>query len=282
MGRRDLLRPRRRRPAVDRPDQGVALHPAQGLDSRLRLRGRDRAAARGLLTADPSPAARPPATARELLVSGPSLSLRYPRLEDAPALFALAGDPEVTQFFSWGPYRRLEEASAWLATLPARRDAGEALELAVVDGSDAPIGITLLSELSRRDRRAVVGTWLGRAHWGKGANRETKALICALAFETLGLERLGAYADVRNARSQKALERLAFAREGVLRGFHRHGGQARDVALYSLLRSAWEGSELASVPARVEGAPPEAFAVLVLGAGDGAAHGLRAGVVDVG
>ncbi len=129
----------------------------------------------------------------------------------------------------------------------------------MVDGAGAPIGITLLSELSRRDRRAVVGTWLGRAHWGTGANRETKALICRLAFETLGLERLGAYADVRNARSQGALERLGFAREGVLRGFHRHGGEARDVALYSLLRSEWERGELASVPSRIEGAPPEAF-----------------------
>lgn len=185
--------------------------------------------------------------------------MRYPRAGDAPALFALAADPEVTRFFSWGPYRRPEEASAWLATLPARRAAGEALELAVVDGSDAPIGITLLSEFSLRDRRAVVGTWLGQAHWGTGANREAKALICRLAFEALGLERLGAYADVRNARSQAALQRLGFSPEGVLRGFHRHRGDARDVALYSLVRSEWERGELADVPVRIAGAPPPAF-----------------------
>ncbi|HWH10609.1 MAG TPA: GNAT family protein, partial [Solirubrobacteraceae bacterium] len=46
------------------------------------------------------------------------------------------------------------------------------------------------------------GTWLGRAHWGTGANRDAKALIARLAFGSLGLERLGAYADVRNLRSQ--------------------------------------------------------------------------------
>jgi ribosomal-protein-alanine N-acetyltransferase len=195
------------------------------------------------------------------LVRGPSLALRYPRAGDAPALFALAGDPEVTRFFSWGPYRRIDEARAWLATLPARRAAGEALELAVVDGAGRPIGITLLSELSRRDRRAVVGTWLGRAHWGTGANRETKALVCHLGFGALGLERLGAYADVRNARSQSALERIGFAREGVLRGFHRHRGAACDVALYSLLRSEWEDSDLARVPVQIGGARPEAFAI---------------------
>jgi ribosomal-protein-alanine N-acetyltransferase len=198
---------------------------------------------------------------RELLVHGPSLALRCPRADDAGVLFTLAGDPEVTRFFSWGPYRRIDEVRAWLATLPGRRACGEALELAVVDGADRPIGITLLSELSRRDRRAIVGTWLGRAHWGTGANRETKALICRLAFGTLGLERLGAYADVRNARSQAALDRLGFAREGVLRDFHRHRGEARDVAVYSLRRSEWAGGDLAGVPVQIDGAAPEAFMI---------------------
>ncbi len=89
--------------------------------------------------------------------------------------------------------------------------------------------MTGLSELSRRDRRAVVGTWLGRAHWGSGANAESKALIAHLAFERLGLERLGAYADLDNPRSQAALARLGFMREGVLRRWHRHGERVHDV-----------------------------------------------------
>jgi RimJ/RimL family protein N-acetyltransferase len=33
------------------------------------------------------------------------------------------------------------------------------------------------------------------------------------------MERLGSYADVRNARPQAALERIGFRREGVLRAF---------------------------------------------------------------
>jgi [ribosomal protein S5]-alanine N-acetyltransferase len=165
----------------------------------------------------------------------------------------------VTAFFSWGPYQHEQEAASWLATLPARRESGTALELAIVDREDRPIGITLLTELARRDRRAVVGTWLGRAHWGSGANREAKALLAALAFGPLGLERLAAYADVRNARSRAALQRLGFAYEGLLRGFHRHDEVARDVALYALLRSDWEGGPLHAIAARIDGVPPAAF-----------------------
>jgi ribosomal-protein-alanine N-acetyltransferase len=133
--------------------------------------------------------------------------------------------------------------------------------LVIVDQVDRAIGVTLLSELSRRDRRAVVGTWLGRAHWGTGANTEAKALICALAFGSLALERLGAYTDVRNARSQAALERVGFVREGVLRAFHRHDDVPHDLISYALLRSDWQAGELARVPVDVLGEPPAAFVV---------------------
>ena len=73
------------------------------------------------------------------------------------------------------------------------------------------------------------------------------------------MERLGAWADVRNPRSQRALERLGFVREGTLRAFHRHGDERRDVVSFSLLRDEWLASELAAVPVSVRGAIPEGF-----------------------
>ena len=45
-----------------------------------------------------------------------------------------------------------------------------------------------------------------------GANLESKALIAALAFEHLGLDRITAWANTRNGRSQLALERAGFVR----------------------------------------------------------------------
>ena len=187
------------------------------------------------------------ALADHLRIRGPRLTLRYPEPADALDLFRLGRDPAVTRFFSWGPYEREDQARQWIATLPERRRDGVAFEFVVALG-DEVIGVTLLSELDARDRRGVVGTWLGREHWGTGANRETKALVAHLAFETLGLERLGAYADVANHRSQRALDRIGFRREGVLRAFHRHRGEPHDVAVFALLRADWERSELAGVP----------------------------------
>ena len=196
-------------------------------------------------------------------LAGPALTLRYATPADAPALLELGSNPEVTRFFSWGPYSSLEEPAAYIAGLAGERRRGERLDFLIVNADGAPIGVTGLSELSRRDRRAIVGTWLGRDHWGTGANRESKALIAHLAFGVLGLERLGAYADLDNPRSQRALTSLGFEREGVLRRWHRHGSAVHDVIVYSWLKEEWERSPLGALDVRVVGEPPPAFIAAV-------------------
>lgn len=201
----------------------------------------------------------PESTDSDLEVRGPNVRLRIPREADAQRLFELASDPEVTRFFSWGPYEDQSEAVAWLETLEQRRAEGVALELAIVDPADWVIGVIAVLEVSKRDRRAVVGIWLGQAYWGTGVSAESEALLAHLVFEGLRMERLGAWVDVRNPRSQRAFERIGYVREGILRAFHRHGDERRDLVAYSLLREDWQQSPLAGVEVQVRGTVPEAF-----------------------
>jgi ribosomal-protein-alanine N-acetyltransferase len=191
-----------------------------------------------------------------LEVIGPSLTLCLPAPAHVPGLFALASDPEVTRRFAWGPYASEDEPRAWVEGAAARREAGVLLEL-VIERDGAPLGVTSLMELSRRDRRATTGTWLGRAHWGTGANAESKALLFCLAFGRLGLERLSAYADTGHERSQRALESLGFTREGVLRAWHRHPDGPHDLVIYGLLAGEWSSD----VPVEIRGEPPAAWVV---------------------
>jgi ribosomal-protein-alanine N-acetyltransferase len=196
-----------------------------------------------------------------LVVEGPTLTLRYATREDAPRLLELASDEEVTRYFSWGPYTSVEQPEAYIDGLAAKREAGELLDFLVVHRDDGPIGVTGLSELSPRNRHATVGTWFGRDSWGSGANLESKALIAKLGFDTLGLDRLTAWANTRNGRSQLALERVGFQREGVLAGWHRHGDTLHDVVVFGMLRGDWQRSPLAGIPVTVRGTPPAAFVV---------------------
>src|SRR3954452_1747249 len=193
------------------------------------------------------------------VVRGPVLTLRLPRVTDAPELFRLASDPEVTRFFSWGPYEREEQAIAYLERLPMQRQRGEQMDFIVEHAEAGPIGVTGLSEISRRDRRGMIGTWFGRPWWGKGVNQESKALVAHVAFRLLGFERLGAYTNVLHGRSQAALQAIGFRREGVLRHWHRHGDRVHDGVVWSILRSEYERSPLALVQVEVTGEPPGPF-----------------------
>jgi [ribosomal protein S5]-alanine N-acetyltransferase len=191
-------------------------------------------------------------------LTGPSLSLRYAAAADAARLFELASDADVTRWFSWGPYESMQEPLAYISRLAGERERGERLDFVIDDHANGPIGVTGLSELAPRDQRAMVGTWLGRRHWGSGANAESKALVLHLAFELCGLVRVGAYSNPENERSTRALEKLGFCHEGVLRAWHRHGDVHHDVNVFGLLREDWPG---APFDVQVEGAPPAAWAI---------------------
>lgn len=201
-----------------------------------------------------------------LALHAPTVTLRIPEPGDATALYRLASDPEVTKWFSWGPYQETAEARAYIDRLPDQRERGTQLDLLQVHRDLGPVGITGLSEFSYRDRRAMVGTWFGKQAWGIGANLEGKALMAHLAFELLGLARLGAYANTENERSQRALEKVGFRKEGVLRGWHRHGDRQLDVAVYGMLEDDWRSGPLIDTPVRVEGEVPAAFTTLLAAA----------------
>lgn len=184
---------------------------------------------------------------------GPTITLRYPRPADAERLFVLAREDEVAGWFSWGPYRDAEQVQSWLARVAAERESGRDLAFVIEHRDDGVVGVTSLNELSGRDRRAMVGTWIGRKWWGTGVNAESKALVAYLAFEVCGLRRLGAYSNTGNQRSTKALQRLGFQREGTLARWHRHGDEEFDVHVFALLPEDWH----APFAVTVAGEPPQ-------------------------
>jgi ribosomal-protein-alanine N-acetyltransferase len=194
-----------------------------------------------------------------MALHGPTLTLRPPTEADAPALLELAADPEVTRWFSWGPYCSLEEPLAYVERCARQRETGEQLDLLVVHRDLGPAGITGLSEFSHRDGRAMVGTWFGRRFWGTGANRESKAIVFRLGFDLLALNRIGSYSNPENVRSTRALLGVGLRQEGLLRAWHRHGDRYLDVNVFGLLRDEWAAGDLAAVDVRVDGAVPEAF-----------------------
>lgn len=107
--------------------------------------------------------------------------------------------------------------------------------------SGRAIGSTNYIDIRPNDRTLEIGwTWLTPSHWGTGANTEAKFLLMRHAFEVLGAERVAIKTDLRNVRSQRAIERHGAHREGVWRN-HRilSTGRYRDSVFYSVIDSEW-------------------------------------------
>jgi ribosomal-protein-alanine N-acetyltransferase len=199
----------------------------------------------------------------DLVVTGEHHLLRIAVPDDAPQLYELGKDPAVTRFFSWGPYTSIEQPLKYIEDLGAKRDSGALLEFVIVERETEQIlGVTGLTEFSHRDRRAVVGSWMGHKHWGTGVNVASKSLVLGLGFHHLGLERISAYSHVRNGRSKAALERIGFVDEGILHHWHYHHGEPQDVNIHCLLKELYERSEIGSDTVEVTGTVPPAFAPL--------------------
>ena len=125
----------------------------------------------------------------------------------------------------------------------ARQDhlAGSALPFVIRTLSDGRlIGMTRLKQMSRQNRRAIVGSWLMPAAWGTGANTESKFLLLEYAFERLHCIRIEFHADSRNIRSREALTRMGAMEEGTLRSdLITREGHRRDTVIFSVLDREW-------------------------------------------
>ena len=164
------------------------------------------------------------------------IRLRPYRADDVEAMFALYSDPRVMRYWSFPAWVELAQARTYLNRALAGMDSGEIFPWAVADlESDRLIGALTLFSLHAEQLRAEVGYSLSPDFQGRGLAAE--ALRCGLshAFDALGLVRVEADIDPRNEPSWRLLEKIGFAREGLLRKRWRVNGEICDTAFYGLL-----------------------------------------------
>ena len=169
------------------------------------------------------------------------LVLRPLAAPDAGALLALFSDPEVMRYWSCAPWTGVKQAHDYIAG--ARKDlaSGAMLRLGVELGATGDlIGQIALHHFDQQNRRCDVGYALSRAHWGRGYLGEAMTAMLEHGFEALELNRVEADVDPRNTASARLLERIGFAREGLLRERWIVAGEVCDTAFYGLLKSDWE------------------------------------------
>lgn len=150
--------------------------------------------------------------------------------------------PEIWTYMPLQTVPTRERLAKSMASALAEQALETCLPFTILDQeSDQIIGSTRLFDVSLPHRRGEIGhTWLTPSVWRTRINTECKYLLLCHAFDTLNFIRVQLKTDLRNTRSQAAIERLGAVKEGVLRN---HvilpDGYIRHSVLYSITAEEW-------------------------------------------
>jgi RimJ/RimL family protein N-acetyltransferase len=164
------------------------------------------------------------------------------RQEHAEGLFAASRDPHIWDYLPALWATTVAEMRAWMDAAFGQQERGDRVPFTVFETkTDGVIGSTSYLDISEPHRHLEIGwTWYAPEYQRTRVNTECKYLLLRHAFETLGCIRVQLRTDLRNERSQRAIERIGGVREGMLRHVQIiHGDYRRSVVVYSLLADEW-------------------------------------------
>jgi RimJ/RimL family protein N-acetyltransferase len=159
-----------------------------------------------------------------------------------PELTNAGQDDTIWKHMVYGTIRTQSQMLELVDELIRRQEKGTDLPFAVIHiPTNKAIGMTRFMDIRLRDRALEIGgTWFATSYQRTAVNTETKLLMLTHAFEVIGCIRVQFKTDVRNARSQQALERIGAVREGILRSHMiLPDGYIRDSVYYSIIASEW-------------------------------------------
>ncbi len=177
-----------------------------------------------------------------MVLTGLTIRLEPLTEQHVPDLALVGLDERIWRFMVYGRIQTKEQLLAWVQELLRRQARGTDLPFAVIHlESGRAIGTTRFMNISPQDRGLEIGgTWYGASFQGSGINTEAKYLLLRFAFETLGCIRVQLKTDLRNERSQRAIQRIGAVKEGILR---KHmilpDGYMRDSVIFSVIDTDW-------------------------------------------
>ena len=177
-----------------------------------------------------------------LSLTGRVVRLEPLSLEHVPALAQAGNDPDIWRFMRYGVVDTEDKMRDLVHYLLRQQAKGTDLPFIVFHIADGrPVGMTRYMDIRPADRAVEIGgTWYASAYQHTAVNTECKYLLLRYAFETLDCIRVQLKTDLRNERSQRAIERLGAVREGVLRDHMiLPDGTVRSSVYYSILAAEW-------------------------------------------
>ena len=172
---------------------------------------------------------------------------KYVRLEPmseahSPALAEIGVGQPFWDFMVYGRMETADDMREWVQDILARAEKGTDVPFVAIHFDSGRVaGASRYMNIMPNDRGLEIGgTWYGADYQRTVVNTECKYLLLQHAFEKLGCIRVQLKTDLRNERSQRAIERIGAVKEGVLRNHMiLPDGHYRHSVYYSILDTEW-------------------------------------------
>ena len=166
-------------------------------------------------------------------LQGELVRLRPIAARDADALWEIDSDPVGRRVTGRSVMQTRAEVAAWCETV-SEQDGR--IDLAVTAGeSDECLGEIVLSEIDEARGNAVLRLVMRPGARGRGYGSEAIGLVLELAFDGLGLHRVGLDVLAVNPRAQALYEGMGFVVEGRLREAYRVDDRFSDAIVMGIL-----------------------------------------------
>jgi N-acetyltransferase len=179
---------------------------------------------------------------KPVVLTGHHVRLEPMTEEHTAALAEIGVGQTFWHFMLYGDMNSVEDMRDWVKDILSRAEKGTDLPFVAIHlASGRVAGATRYLNIMPKDRGLEIGgTWYGTEFQRTSVNTECKYLLVRHAFETLGCIRVQLKTDLRNERSQRAIERIGAVKEGVLRNHMiLPDGHYRHSVFYSILDTEW-------------------------------------------
>jgi len=179
---------------------------------------------------------------KPVVLTGKYVRLEPMTEEHVPGLAEIGVGQTFWDFMLYGNINTVDDMRNWVMDILARAEKGTDLPFVAIHlASGRVAGATRYLNIMPKDRGLEIGgTWYGPEFQRTPVNTECKYVLLQHAFETLGCIRVQLKTDLRNERSQKAIERIGAVKEGILRNHMiLPDGRYRDSVYYSILDTEW-------------------------------------------
>jgi len=177
----------------------------------------------------------------ELILENDSVVLRPLSINDIDSIETISYNKELGEFGA--KVNNRAGLTDYFNFCLKSKEAKELYPLIILDKKTKdPIGITMFGNISFQHKRLEIGwTWIGEKFQGTGINANCKGLLLDYCFDSLELRRVEFKIDIKNLKSQKAIEKIGAIREGFLRNYSIQSyGESEGTYVYSILREDWK------------------------------------------